>query len=213
MGGILPINLAILAQGPGHFESFSFQCGASRAMAWPTNLASFGSLLECRSFFGISDDLWAAFIQVIGDPRDDSRILAALPPSIIQAAIETTVLDSGDPISLVQAAQLGLVYRLAKRKQHVDAGLDLTYWIDPDPWATPAGAPTQQAADIVNQTKAPERKLKFASILDQADDSEFMVASEMQKQVWLQTYVNLTGDLPMEQEEPTTEQLSALRRS
>ena len=40
---------------------------------------------------------------------------AAFPATIIQSAIEATVMDNGDPISLVQAAQSGLIYRLAKR--------------------------------------------------------------------------------------------------
>ena len=55
-----------------------------------------------------------------------------------------------------------------------------------------------------------ERKLKLASILDQPDESDFLAVNESQKQIWLQTYATLTGDLPLEQEEPTTEQLSAL---
>jgi hypothetical protein len=182
-------------------------------MAWPNDLAGFGSLAACRGYFGVPDDLWAAFVQVVGDPKEDSRLLAALPSTVVQAAIEATVMDNGDPVSLVQAAQLGLVYRLAKRKQHVDSGLDLNLWTDPDPWATNStSTPTPPVGDTLDQTKGTERKMKFASILDQADDSEFVVANESQKQVWLQTFVNLTGDLPMEQEDPTTEQLSALHR-
>jgi hypothetical protein len=181
-------------------------------MAWPSNLAGYGSLATCRAFFGVTEELWTSFIQVVGDPKDDTRLLAALPATVIQAAIEATVMDNGDPVSLVQAAQLGLVYRLAKRKQHVDSGLDLNLWIDPDPWATSSPAAlTLPTGDNVDQTKGTERKLKFANFLDQADDSEFTVASETQKQVWLQGCVNLTEDL-MEQEEPTTEQLSALQK-
>ena len=51
----------------------------------------------------------------------------------------------------------------------MDLGLDLNLWIDPDPWApaTTSAAP-QPVGDTADQTKGSERKLKFASILDQA---------------------------------------------
>ena len=118
-------------------------------MAWPSNLSGYRSLVASRAFFGVTEELWAAFVDVVGDPKEDSRLLAALPANVVQAAIEATGMPNGDPISLVQAAQLGLVYRLAKQKQHVDSGLDLNLWIDPDPRAPstqttaaqPAGRP------------------------------------------------------------------------
>lgn len=61
-------------------------------------------------------------------------------------------------------------------------------------------------------TTGPERKMKYVHILDQADESEFQVASEIQKQAWLEVYVERTGGLPLEAEEPSTEQLSALQK-
>lgn len=61
-------------------------------------------------------------------------------------------------------------------------------------------------------TSTGERKLKFSQVLDQSDDGEFIVSSETQKQVRLQRYIEKTGGLPLEQEEPSTEQLSALQR-
>jgi hypothetical protein len=40
---------------------------------------------------------------------------------------------------------------------------------------------------------AVERKMKFATVLDQGDESEFTIATEEQKQLWLQSFVNQTG--------------------
>ncbi|CAL1159861.1 unnamed protein product [Cladocopium goreaui] len=40
---------------------------------------------------------------------------------------------------------------------------------------------------------AVERKMKFATVLDQGDESEFTTATEEQKQLWLQSVVNQTG--------------------
>ena len=87
-------------------------------MSWPTDLSGYGSLVASRSFLGVTEDLWKALVDVVGDPKDDYRLLAALPSTVVQAAIEATILPNVDPISLVQAAQLGLVYHLAKREQH-----------------------------------------------------------------------------------------------
>eukprot|EP00435_Cladocopium_sp_Y103_P069897 s29_g34.t1 len=182
-------------------------------MAWPIDMSPYGSLSACRRHYGVSAELWECFIQAAGDPGEDYRLLAALPPNAVAATIEATVLPSGQSISVVQAAQLGLVYRLAKRKLHVDSGLDLALWQDPDPWQQ-VQTPSQPAPaeDTLDQTKGGERKLKLSTILDQGDETEFTVAPESQKQVWLQVYANVTGDLPMEQEDATTAQVSAIQK-
>ena len=49
-------------------------------------------------------------------------------------------------------------------------------------------------------------------VLDQGDDGEFEVLNEEDKMVLLQRYVNSTGTMPEEEEEPTIEQLSALKK-
>ena len=105
------------------------------------------------------------------------------------------------------------VYRLARRKLHVDSGLDLRHWVDPDPWAqAPQGVPNYitEPKEVMKATM--ERKTKFSAILDQGDESEFVISSEEQKQRWLENFVRQTGGLPLEQEEPSTEQISALLR-
>eukprot|EP00435_Cladocopium_sp_Y103_P024496 s339_g6.t1 len=182
-------------------------------MAWPTDLSSFGSLAACRQHFGVTAELWTSFIAAAGDPGDDYRLLAALPSNAVAATIEAVVLPAGQPITVVQAAQLGLVYRLAKRKLHVDSGLDLSQWQDPDPWQPPQiTTPATIVVDPADQTKGGERKLKLSSVLDQGDETEFTVAPESQKQVWLQIYANAIGDLPSEQEDATTIQVSAIQK-
>ena len=183
-------------------------------MAWPTDLAAFSSLRAARAYYGVEDTIWGAFTQAAGDPGDDYRILAALPPSAVAATIENATMEDGSSLTVVQAAKLGLVYRLARRKLHVDQGLDIQHWQDPDPWADPPtmGIPNPPM-DFKEVTKgAGERKMKFSAILDQGDESEFVISTEDQKQRWLENYIRQTGGLPLEQEEPSTEQVSALLR-
>ena len=184
---------------------------ASR-MAWPLELAPFSSLRACRAFYGVEDPVWDAFIRAAGDPGDDYRLLAALPPAALAATTEAATMVSGEHLTVVQAAQVGLVYRLARRKLHVEAGLDIRLWVDPDPWAD-APTATPPIMEPTDTSKAlVERKMKFSAVLDQGDESEFVISSEEQKQRWLENFVRQTGGLPLEQEEPSTEQISALLR-
>ena len=184
---------------------------ASR-MAWPVELAPFSSLRACRAFYGVEDPVWDAFIRAAGDPGDDYRLLAALPPAALAATTEAATMVSGEHLTVVQAAQVGLVYRLARRKLHVEAGLDIRLWVDPDPWAD-APTATPPIMEPTDTSKAlVERKMKFSAVLDQGDESEFVISSEEQKQRWLENFVRQTGGLPLEQEEPSTEQISALLR-
>ena len=54
--------------------------------------------------------------------------------------------------------------------------------------------------------------MKFTQVLDQGDDGEFEVLNEDDKLLLLQKYINTTGSMPEEEEEPTIEQLSALKK-
>ena len=54
-----------------------------------------------------------------------------------------------------------------------------------------------------------ERKLKMSSYIDQADDGEFTPASRQQVETWFQNYHTSAAGPPLEQEEPTAEQLQA----
>ena len=218
-GGWIYFHLAILAQGQvvanflvlWHLFILGVWHPCLAHMAWPTDLQAFASLRACRALYHVSDEVWTSFVATAGDPGDDYRLLSAIPAKVFAATVEQTQLPDGTSLSVVQAAQLGLVYRLARRKQHVDAGLDLAMWTDPDPWA-PTQAVSGTPVMATSGTPSTERRMKFTSILDQGDESEFTVANETQKQVWLMKYVNQTGGLPLEQEEPTVEQLSALTK-
>ena len=203
-------QVVTFGRGFSSLYNFCFSC-ASRFMAWPGDLSSYGSLSACRTFFGVADETWTAFTQAAGDPGEDVRLLAALPPLVVAACAESATPPSGVNLSPVQAAQCGLVYRLARRKVHNDNGLDLALWLDPDPWGDTATS-TPMATQPTTAASSPDRKMKYSQILDQSDDTEFIIAGEHQKQLWLQTFINKTGGLPLEAEEPSTEQISALQK-
>ena len=177
----------------------------------PTQVGSLRSLADLRSHYNVADVVWTAFVEKIGDPGDDLRLVGSLPSSAIAAACELAELSDGSSFSAVQASQVGLVYRLANRLLHVQAGGDWATWHDCDPWAT-------VAPPVATQTQPPtcpsptERKLKMTTVLDQGDESEFLMLNEsMVSKAW-QHYRAIMGTAPLEEEEPTAEQLSALHR-
>eukprot|EP00435_Cladocopium_sp_Y103_P065327 s503_g27.t1 len=153
--------------------------------------------------FRSSTGVVASVYSCSRDPGDDYRLLAALPPPPVAACAEATVLDNGNQVTMIQAVQLGVVYRLARRKLRSDSGLDMAQWRDPNPWSQEQESthPTTTFEEG-DTSKVGQRKMKFMSILDQGD-REFLVAPESQKHLWLQTYVNLKAreDLTVESEQ------------
>ena len=176
------------------------------------------SLVELRDHFGVPVDLWQAFITEAGNPQEDIRLLAALPGTLVAAALSQAVLPGDVRLSAIQAAQVGLVWKLARRLMFVKGGGQWDEWTEEDPWSSTPTSPSK--ASMKKESSSPgettkeskERTLKFTQVLDQGDDGEFEVLNEEDKMVLLQRYVNSTGAMPEEEEEPTIEQLSALKK-
>lgn len=110
-------------------------------------------------------------------------------------------------MSVVQASQVGLVWRLARRILHIQGGGQYEEWEDPSPWEQRssqgqegelprAGHPRTEGIGKVTG----ERKVKMANVLDQGDDTEFTAGDPSKMGVWVQ------------REEPTHEQVTALER-
>ena len=69
-------------------------------------------LQDVRTFYNLDDAVWQAFTEQAGEPGDDPRLLASLPPTAIAAACEVAAMPDGAPLTAIQAAHVGLVYRL-----------------------------------------------------------------------------------------------------
>ena len=181
---------------------------ASFAM-WPSSSAT--SLSAIRTFYNVAPEVWQAFVDSAGDPADDLKAMASLPPALLATCVTAARLPSGAALTTVQASQVGLVFRAARRNLFLQAGGDPIQWMDPNPWETtpltsPSTSPTASGSHSV------ERKMKFVNVLDQADESEFNVIDDKAHARLMGNFVNLTGGLPAVDEEPTREQLSALHR-
>ena len=178
----------------------------------PIALGHLRSISELRTYLAVADEVWQAFLQVIGDPGDDFRPLAALPRLVVVEAVSKTVLSSGLALSPVQAAQVGLMWRSARMVVHLRAGGVADEFQDIDPWSPgttgiPSAGPSDGAPKAGTGVK--EKVLKMASLVDQSDESEFLPAEPMMIQTWSQHYVDIMGAPPEEEEEPTDAQMGA----
>ena len=65
---------------------------AASALPAELELAGVSTVRELLDFLEVPDGLWTAFVQQVGDPGHDIRLIAALPKSvIIQGAVQASV--------------------------------------------------------------------------------------------------------------------------
>ena len=167
-----------------------------------------GTLTAIKQHYQLQPALWASFIEQVGDPADDLKLLGALPPPVIGAALERARLPDGSPFTAVQASHVGLIYGLTRRILHTMAGGDWDRWTDTSPFTDNTVPPPP----AVQPQVAADRKLKMTNVLDQGDDGDFAVEGEDMKARWYQNYLQAMGGWPAEEEEPSIEQLSALHK-
>ena len=176
---------------------------------WPSSSGT--SLLEIRNFYNIPEPVWAAFTEAAEDPGDDLKAMGALPPALVATCLTSARLADGDRLTTIQASQVGLVFRAARRNLHVQSGGDVAAWTDPNPWEPTS--PTSPLATSPSSSPASiERKMKYVNILDQSDESEFTIVDDKVHAGLMEKFIKVTGGLPAPEEEPTREQLSALQR-
>ena len=167
-----------------------------------------GGLMDLLRLLGVADPLWKALTDVMGDPGQDVRQVAALTKWAIAQAISGVQIAPNQGASVIQAAQLGLVWRSARKFVHLKAGGDESQFVDVDPWENTAAAPASKPA----QASVKESVLKMAALVDQTDESELLPPDNTQIQTWLQRYTLLMGGPPEEEEEPTAAQVAGLRK-
>ena len=178
---------------------------------WPSS--SVTSLPAVLEFYAVTTELWAAFTAAIGDPGEDMRILASIPPEIIARTCTSATMTDGRRLTPVEAIHLGLVFWACHRLVHLQSGGGVETWKDPNPWdSTTGGTATTTTPSSTTSTLQGDRKLKFSQVLEQGDETEFLCEPEAAKAAYYSKFVAVMGNLPEEAEDPSIEQLSALAR-
>ena len=80
------------------------------------------SLSGVRAHYGLEDQVWQAFVHAAGDCGDDPRPLAAIPVSVFRHCVTDALLPDTQRLTVMQASQLGMVYRAVHRLVHLQAG-------------------------------------------------------------------------------------------
>ena len=172
-------------------------------------LDGLANLSELLAFLAVAEPLWKGLTKVMGDPGTDIRQVAALNKFAIVQAISNVQTAPNQGASVVQAAQLGLVWRASRKWVFTKAGGDEKDFVDLDPWEPDAATP---AAARPAAASVKESVLKMASLVDQTDESELLPPDGILVQTWLQRYTLVMGGPPEEEEDPTTAQLAGLHK-
>ena len=175
-------------------------------------------MTQALTFFSVDDDTWSAFAAQVGNVREDLRLLAALSRPAVLAGTSVAVLPDGSPLSPLQATQVGLVWRLARRIMANLGGtresefVDVEVWLDGTPTSseTSPRVTTSSGSGLGAPNSVKEKVLKMSSLIDQADDSELLPPSNSELNKWHQNYVAIMGSQADEAEEPSPNQLAAL---
>ena len=146
------------------------------------------SLQDLLTLLGVASPLWQALVAVMGDPGGDARQVAALTKWAIAQAISGVQVAPAQGATVVQAAQLGLVWRSCRKMAFLKSGGDEKDFVDVDPWETTA---TTTATPKAPQAAVKESVLKMASLVDQTDESDLLLPDGSLVQSWLQKYTLL----------------------
>ena len=215
----------ILAQGHERYQQSERKFKISsrllhRVMAlfptWDT-LSDYTTVTQVIQFFNMDDDAWTAFMNQVGNVREDVRLLAALSRPAVLAGTSVAVLPDGSTLSPLQATQVGLAWRLARRIMAKLGGIresefvDVEIWLDNPPGPSESSPrATAMGSGTPTTSSVKEKVLKMSSLIDQADDSELLPPSNAELNKWHQNYVAIMGSQPDEAEEPSPNQLAAL---
>ena len=173
------------------------------------------TVTDVLTLLQVADDPWNSFINVVGDPVNSIHSLAALPAFVVVQGAAQAVLPDGSPLSAIQAAQVGLVWRTCRFACFLHNEGVAKEFVDEDPWSPnpvqPAGGVGVASMPVVKTTSGiKEKVIKMASVIDQGDDSELAPPTMDMVQRWHQTYITTMGAPPVEEEEATDAQLAGL---
>ena len=169
-----------------------------------------------KRLVGIPAPVWAGFIQQVGDPGTNVQHLASVPAFVVAQACAAATLADGTAFHPINATQVGLVWRVARKTVFLKNGGNEEDFVDTEPWDNPRNQGNQnQGPPAVpdpptRSSGVKEHVLKMASLLDQSDESELVPAPMDKVQEWVQRYVTTMGSTPEEEEEATDAKLAAL---
>ena len=183
---------------------------------------AWNSLTQAREWVLLSASAWQAVAEVVGDMHDSLRLFAILPANVVASAVAAAQLVSVAAtdtaaatmrnLSPVEAAQVGLMWRIARRCAFTAGGGLWASFVDIDPLAPnqPAMAAAPPALALLPPVPTTTRKVSCKLVMDQGDESELPPSEEAQIETWRANYVSVALGEPVPEVEPTSDQLTCL---
>ena len=169
------------------------------------------SIDDLQDHFNVEGPVWRAFEVQVGSPGADLRLLASLPQLPFVAGCGSAVTAQG-PYTPIQASQVGLVWRLARRVIAFKSGVSETEFKDVGPCEGASGDIVRPEPQARTSSGVKERVLKMSTLKDQQDESELLPPDASEVDKWYQNFKVIMGAPPDEAEEPTASQLAALHQ-
>ena len=196
-------------------------------------LAAITTIAQAIAWVGLDAAAWASVDVALGNVPS-LRILGNIPADALRLAVHAArvaVPESGTPgapdhvpasqrgLTVVESTQVGLLWRVARRKaEKADAELFLT---TPTPALTTGpggvgtgagtGPPAPAAAAAGPGNDPAKRKIKVSSVLDQADEAEVPELNRAEIDGYFKVLEKNKGGPVRPETEPSPEQVSALK--
>ena len=193
---------------------------------WPTREVAEGwrDLGVAREWVGLPAPALLAVELQTGGLGGSLRTLALLPPSVVLAAVRVAEIpgegqSAARHLFPVEAAQVGLLWHVARRLAWASSGQDWDGYVCVDAvtdGAPPLFAPHHAGSQLVPQQlqlqaqPAAARKVKVNLVLDQVEEMMIPLVGLTGTELWRQNFITLKGAPPDEEESATDEQLTAL---
>ena len=167
---------------------------------------------------GLDGVAFDAIEAELGSFNNLIRNVALLPANMISSACTAATVQPPTPdggvappphgLTPIQVAQVGLVWRIARRI--VAPSWDNFTDVDPFAPAAAVAAATVPAGAAATAPVVTGRKISLKAVLDQSDETEVPVADESKVRIWSANWISFAHGPPLDEEEATVEQLSAL---
>lgn len=169
-------------------------------------LASWQNMVDAASWAGLDDGMLRAINRQLGDPGNESmQVIAVIPEAILLRAIDEAQ-RGFRRFNAIEKAQSILMIN-AVRKKYGLGPLSVTSGGAPGV-AQVTGSGSSPAASML--TGSGKIKIKLSQVIDQGSDMEIEQLDAATLQRARRAFLQSEGDAPLEKEEVTDAQISAL---
>ena len=184
-------------------------------LPFPDELRRIVDLPSALVWCGLDVAVWQAVSTTLGE-IPNLRVLATMPLPTLRSSMQSSRVPTAGTarkMTAVEVTQVGLLFRAARMKYGLpDLDLFDTNVGAPSPHPMSSVGPSAQASGTPTTMTLGSRKVKFNLILHQGDEGEIPLMSDQDFEECHRTYRQVKGGPPLPGQEPSVDQVSALRQ-